>query len=420
MTVVRQSVLIVTESYWPILDGGAIFEHRLAHALRTAGWRVYVWAPSPTGKFHVENDLGVLTIRESSRILRTNPRYRISNHPFTNSAAVFRLAKPQIVHIHNFGPLGLEALRYAKAHRLPVVVTNHNLPENWTVNFFRRSIPIMDMMLAACFSRLLNLADVVVSPSSTAQRYLASNGVTANSVVISNGVDTRYFCPSTHSLENSPHERLLRLVHVGRLDREKCCDLLMLAISSASLQRPLTLTVVGDGIQRDKLERQVWELEAAGQSQPGCIRFVGTVSESSKLTILQSADLFVTASPAELQGIAVMEAMACGVAALVPDAGALPELCRPGRTGLLFRAGQADDCTRQLCNLDQGMLRTLGMDARTFISNTHDAQITYENYDALLTQTCLSRQASQYELCLFLGYLSAPPGWSGSLSSLER
>jgi glycosyltransferase involved in cell wall biosynthesis len=392
MTLVRRSVLVVTESYWPTLDGGALFEHRLVHALRAVGWNVYVWAPSPTGKFHVENDHGILTIRESSRVLRTNPRYRISNHPFTNSAAVFRLAKPHIVHIHNFGPLGLEALRYAKSRRLPVVVTNHNLPENWTANFFRRPSPMIDMMLAACFSRLLNLADIVVSPSITAQLYLAGKGVTAESVVISNGVDTKFFRPSANLVENASHQSMLRLVHVGRLDREKCCDLLVSAVSQASLHRPLSLTIVGDGIQRDQLERQVRRLEAVGQSQPGCVRFVGAVSEPSKRAILQSADLFVTASPAELQGIAVMESMACGVAVLAPDAGALPELCRPGRTGLLFDAGQADDCARHLISLNRGKLRTLGMGARMFVSNNHDARITYEKYDSLLKLACLSRR----------------------------
>jgi 1,2-diacylglycerol 3-alpha-glucosyltransferase len=413
MTLSRRSVLIVTESYWPILDGGALFERRLAHALRAAGWQVYVWAPSPSGKFHVENDDGIPTIRESSRVLRTNPRYRISNHPFTNSAAVFRLAKPHIVHIHNFGPLGLEALRYAKSHRLPVVVTNHNLPENWTANFFRRPSPTIDVLLAACFRRLLNLADIIVSPSITAQRYLVGKGVTAKNVVISNGVDTTFFHPSVHLVNNATQPSALSLVYVGRLDREKRCDLLVSAVSQASLHRPLLLTVVGDGVQRAELEHQVRRLEMAGQSQPGCVRFVGTVSESSKRAILQSANLFVTASPAELQGIAVMESMACGVAALAPDAGALPELCRPGRTGLLFDAGRTEDCTRQLSNLNPEMIRALGMSARMFIANNHDARITHENYDSILRQACLRRQGNQNELYVLLGYLSSPSGRSG-------
>ena len=389
MNSVRPSILIVSESYWPTIDGGALFEHRLSHALRMRGWRVYVWAPSPTGKFWVQNDCGVVTIRESSRKLRTNPRYRISNHPFMNAASVFRLAKPHVVHIHNFGPLGLEAIRYARSHKVPVVVTNHNLPQNWTANLFRHPTPRLDSILTSCLARLLNLAHVVVSPSNTADAYLSRTGVTARQVVITNGVDTRFFRPSNDKREVLPNGYSLRLVHVGRLDREKSCDVLVTAVAQASLHRRLTLTVVGEGVERPKLERQARRLEAAGRCRSDAIRFLGTVSESTKRRILQSSDLFVTASRVELQGIAVLESMACEVAALGPAAGALPELCQPGKTGLLFEPGQADDCARQLCDVDQDALRSMGVGSRELILNKHDAQLTYEKYDCLLHQVRL-------------------------------
>lgn len=382
----RQSVLLVSESYWPTLDGGALFEHRLAHGLKLRGWRVYVWAPSSTGKFWVQDDQGVLTIRESSRKLRANPRYRISNVPFANTAAVFGLAKPQVVHIHNFGPLGLEALRYARLRRIPTVITNHNLPQNWTANLFHRPTPRVDLILERLFRHLLNLACVVVSPSNTADQYVAGTGVSTERVVISNGIDTEFFRPSGDSGDTFSPRCPLRLVHIGRLDREKSCEVLIAAAAQASLSRRLTLTVVGDGIQRENLERQVYDLEANRQSESGAIRFLGSLPEFSKRRILQSSNLFVTASQAELQGIAVLESMACGVGVLAPNAGALPELCRPGETGLLFEAGRAEDCARQLCKVDLSHLRILGMGARALTVREHDAQITYEEYDRLLSR----------------------------------
>jgi glycosyltransferase involved in cell wall biosynthesis len=386
----RPSILIVSESYWPTIDGGALFEHRLSHGLRIRGWRVHVWAPSPTGKFWIQGDRGVITIRESSRKLRTNPRYRISIHPFINTAAVFRLARPHVVHIHNFGLLGLEALRYARSHEVPVVVTNHNVPQNWTANLFRGPSPRTDSILASCLSHLLNLAYVVVSPSNTANEYLSRTGVTTKQVVISNGVDTSFFHPSNDKRAMLPKEDSPRLVHVGRLDREKSCDVLVTAVAQASLHRRLTLAIVGEGVERPKLERQARRLEAAGRCRPGVIRFLGPVSEPTKRRILQSSDLFVTASQVELQGIAVLESMACEVAALGPAAGALPELCQPGKTGLLFEAGRADDCSRQLCDVDQDALRSMGVCSRSLILNKHDAQLTYEKYDCLLRQVRLS------------------------------
>jgi glycosyltransferase involved in cell wall biosynthesis len=306
-----------------------------------------------------------------------------------NTAAVFRLAKPHVVHVHNFGPLGLEAIRYARSHHVPVVATNHNLPENWTANFFRRHTPRIDNVLGSCFSRLLNLASVVVSPSATADQYLSRIGVTANRVVISNGVDTNFFCPSDNTLQTRSSESPLHIAHVGRLDREKSCNILVAAVARASLRRSLILTVVGNGVVRRKLECQVCWLEVTGQCRTGAIRFAGTVSEQSKRRILQSSDLFVTASQVELQSIAILESMACGVAALGPNAGALPELCQPGQTGWLFQAGQTDDFARVLIEIDRVILKDTGMAARALVLSKHDAQATYAKYDSLLDHAAL-------------------------------
>lgn len=392
MTSHPKSLLTVSESYWPTIDGGALFEHRLSHALRLRGWQVHVWAPSQTARFRVQDDHGILIVRESSRRLRSNPRYRIANLPFLHTAAVFRLAKPHVVHIHNFGPLGLEALRYARLHKIPVVVTNHNMPQNWTANFFRRPTPTIDAALTTVFRNLLNSADIVVSPSQTADSYLSRTGIRAERRIISNGVDIRFFQPPSPDHRSLPNDSPLRLVHVGRLDYEKSCEVLIAAAAQVSLHRPTTLTIVGSGIAQQTLRRQVRRLELEGACREDAIKFAGCVSEQAKRRLFQAADLYVTASTFELQGIAVLEAMGCGISAIGPDAGALPELCRPGLTGMLFKPGQPADCARQLSAIDFQALHRLGARARQLVRTQHDAEITYDKYDRLLDRVGASRQ----------------------------
>lgn len=376
----RKSLLIVSESYWPTVDGGAIFEHHLAHALRSEGWRVYVWAPSPTGMPYVEDDHGVITIREGSRTLRSNPRYKVSQFRVSNVGHPFRIAEPSLVHIHNFALLGVRALKYARKRHLPVVATNHNVPQNWTSNLLRRRIAAAEMIVQAYLTHMLNQAHVVVSPTITADRMLAASGVISPRVVISNGVDTKFFRPSPGS---TYRDGRLHLVHIGRLDREKTCELLIRAAARASRHRALILTVAGDGVEGPRLQRLAQDLQRTGQGTAGFAQFLGRISEEEKQKILQNSDLFVTASEVELQGISVLESMASGVPALAPAAGALPELCRPGHTGILFDPGNVQDCSAKLVSVQRSLLSRLGNSACSFVRDQHDMLQTHEAYTRL-------------------------------------
>lgn len=377
----KRRLLMVSESYWPTIDGGAIFERSLAHFLNSHGWRVYVWAPSPTGMFYIEDDHGVTTIREASRTLRSNPRYQVSRFPIHNVRRVFLFAKPNVVHIHNFGSLGVLAQRYARKHRVPVVASNHNVAQNWTSNYFSKRVPAAEAVVKAYLAYMLNRANIVVSPTATADRIVAANGVATKRIVISNGVDIEFFHPSPRAANPS---NFLRLVHVGRLDREKTCEVIIRAAARASLTRSLMLTVVGNGVEGPRLQRLAQDLERTAQASVGFARFLGCVSEEEKLRALQNSDLFVTASQVELQGIAVLESMACGVPALAPDAGALPELCRTGYTGILFEPGNVKDCSAKLIEVKQSSLLRLGEAACSLVRTQHPAWRTHEAYERLL------------------------------------
>src|SRR5258705_11418342 len=98
-------ILIATDSYWPNLDGGALFQRRLARGLRDLGHSVTVWAPSVHGPQTLESFDGVTIVRSRSRVLLSNRRYRIARLP-ASFAEAFQAAAPDIVHVHNPGPLG--------------------------------------------------------------------------------------------------------------------------------------------------------------------------------------------------------------------------------------------------------------------------------------------------------------------------
>ncbi|RIK34041.1 MAG: hypothetical protein DCC57_24610, partial [Chloroflexi bacterium] len=72
------------------------------------------------------------------------------------------------------------------------------------------------------------------------------------------------------------------------------------------------------------------------------VTFAGRVDEAAKLAYYARAGLLVSASTMEGFGLAVGEAMACGVPVVASAAGSLPELVEDGISGLLVPPGDID------------------------------------------------------------------------------
>ena len=107
----------------------------------------------------------------------------------------------------------------------------------------------------------------------------------------------------------------LRLLFIGRLDSYKRLDWLLEALTQ--LTSPWQLSVVGDGPKRLRFEKLPQRLFPSASP----VRFLGFLSESSKLKQLAEADLLVLPSDRsnEAFGIVQLEAMAAGRVSLAFD-----------------------------------------------------------------------------------------------------
>jgi len=95
---------------------------------------------------------------------------------------------------------------------------------------------------------------------------------------------------------------------------------------------PAKLLLVGDGPERDKMERLCRELGTCND-----IRFLGKLDAVEE--VLSVSDLFIMPSEKESFGLAALEAMACEVPILTSDAGGIPELNIDGKTGFVCEVG---------------------------------------------------------------------------------
>jgi len=146
-----------------------------------------------------------------------------------------------------------------------------------------------------------------------------------------------------------------RLAAVGRLIPIKGFDILLSAFAAARELVPgLTLELAGAG----PLER---ELRAAA---PEGVTFLGRVSPAAP--VYERNAIVVVPSRGEGFGMVALEAAERGRAAIVSDAGGLPEIVEHGETGLVVPAGDAAALALALAELagDPERVARLGAAAR--------------------------------------------------------
>jgi glycosyltransferase involved in cell wall biosynthesis len=164
------------------------------------------------------------------------------------------------------------------------------------------------------------------------------------------------------------------VLFAGRLAREKGLHTLLKAWSQFT--QPISLKIAGDGPLRG-------EVEALAQSLPN-VEYLGYCARPRVYELMRNAALLVFPSEwYEASPLSVMEAMACGTPVLAADHGSLTEMIVPGKSGMLFPAGDAEGLVRSLESLfgSEDQLCDMRYSTRQYYES-HFAP--GPNYDALM------------------------------------
>ena len=171
-------------------------------------------------------------------------------------------------------------------------------------------------------------------------------------------------------------------VTVARLVPQKGIDVLISAMALiAGAAKDWTLTLVGDGPERERLEQQV---QLAGLQDR--VTFLGFRPDPQ--TFLLQAGVFVLPSRFEGMPNALLEAMAAGLAVVVTDASPGPlEVVEDGVSGFVVPAGNPQALTVVLEKLaaDPALRERLGIAARETLRQL-DWPVVGPIWDALVNQ----------------------------------
>ena len=225
-------ILIASDLHYPTINGVATFSRNLARGMAARGHEVLVIAPSQTGRRCKEVDDNYVIVRTDSVPFPFYQNFRISLYPALEVKKIINDFDPDIIHIQMLLGIGQATMRYGNKLGIPIVSTNHAMPENLMDNL-KLLAPVsrpINYMLRSYGARFHSKADVITMPTQSAIDMFLGD---IDNIPVSNGIDLSRFSPGRASDDvyerfDIPKDAPI-ISYVGRLDAEKHLPVLVRA-----------------------------------------------------------------------------------------------------------------------------------------------------------------------------------------------
>jgi len=382
-----------------MVSGASIVAKNLAEGMAARGHEVLVIAASDRGKSYksIKGNLTVLRLRSMHNPFRVGQKFMLaSRRIFLREIRDFQ---PDLIHTHDALQLGVLSLAYKRAHNIPVLLTIHALPHfaaKYIPEIFSGFRPTLETLLWLYAWNILPKFDGVTTPTPTTSETVYTM-TKIQPLSISNGVDLEEFSGNhfTPEVDTTLREKLgiplnvPIILHVGRLDTDKRVDRVICASAKPLRETRAHLLVVGDGRQKPALQKLCKSLGIEKKCH-----FPGYISKEDGLPEIYSmANLFVTASEIETQGIVLLEAVASGLPIVAGLATCIPEIVHDGENGILAAPGDIPALGNAildiLCHPDKGT--RMGKVGRSLIEE-HKIQASFTRYEQVYAQLKTKRE----------------------------
>jgi phosphatidylinositol alpha 1,6-mannosyltransferase len=342
-------IAIVAESFLPQINGVTMSVLRICEQLTAAGHEVLVVAPG-TGPTEWA---GARVVRMPSMPVPGYPSHRVAV-PRPGLTAILRDFRPDLIHLASPAVLGALGANAAERLGVPTIAVYQTDLAAYAARYYAAGA---SWTVWRWLRWIHGRSTRTLAPSTPTMTELTVNGV-PRVHLWPRGVDLERFHPGHRSQELRSELGAgdgLLLGYVGRLASEKQVELL------AGVQDlpGTTLVVVGDGPQREGLERLLPRA-----------RFLGQLGGQRLSHVFASLDVFVHTGPHETFCQAAQEALASGLPVVAPASGGLLDLVTEGINGHLFAPGSAQELRLSVQRLidDPGHRRRLAEAARLSVA----------------------------------------------------
>lgn len=369
-------VAMLIQGYFPLIGGAERQVGAVAEYLTQAGVKVSIITRRYPGLPAFEIISGVPV----HRMPIPGPKISASFSYTLFAIQLLAKLKPDIIHAHVIFSPATTAVIAKGILGIPVALTAHRSGPLGDIERLKNKI--MGNVRLAVFNRLV---DLFIPISLEIDKEMELAGIPANKrKPVPNGVDTKRFSPPSGIEHRSLIRKQLNLpinskiaIFTGRLAPEKRVDQLVNAWNSIRNEIPAaTLLILGTGDLRESLQ------SIAGEG----VIFAGAIDDVSPY--LQASDLFVLPSIAEGLSVAMLEAMSCGLPALVTNVGGASDVITHGTNGWLIPPDEPEILVQSLLTLlSNDFLRSnLGNASRKTIENKYSLEAVAQQLLELYTQ----------------------------------
>ncbi|UQS87502.1 glycosyltransferase family 4 protein [Nicoliella spurrieriana] len=327
---------IFTDTYFPQVSGVATSIKTLKNQLEKDGHQVYIFTTTDP---HVDKETYERNIfRFSSIPFISFSDRRIAIRGLFQAYQIAKKLNLDIIHTQTEFSMGIIGKFVAKNLRIPCLHTYHTMYEDYlhyvANGKLLKPVHVKEATLAFCH----NMTGVV-APSKRVLDALTSYGVKSPIRVIPTGIDVSKYDQIDHQNLRAKFgfaDSTPVLLSISRLAFEKNINEMIDAMPKIIALNPdVKLVIVGDGPARDALEAQVKELNLE-QS----IIFVGEINNDDVNHYYHMANIFVSTSNSESQGLTYIEAMAAGVKVIVVKSAYTDDLLNDKSLGMTFSTEQ--------------------------------------------------------------------------------
>ncbi len=207
--------------------------------------------------------------------------------------------------------LGISACKIAKEMGLPITAGFHMQAENFTSYFKLNKIKYANnLVYKYIWKNQFQYVDGIHYPTKFIRDIFESNiKKETPGYVISNGVHS--YVERRDTPKPDKWKDKIIILSTGRYSREKSQDTLIRAINLSKYKDQIQLILAGKG-QKEKQYRNL-------SQKFGINTHFGLFARNEIIDVLNFSDLYVHPAEIELEGIACLEAIACGKLTIVSD-----------------------------------------------------------------------------------------------------
>lgn len=327
---------LFTDTYFPQVSGVATSIKTLRDELIAQGHHVYIFTSSDPRATDSPED-GIYRFPSVPFVSFKDRRIA-----FTGWLKVLRIARKldlDIVHNQTEFSLGVMGKMVAKELGIPCIHTYHTMYQDY-LHYIANGRVLKPKDVARLAHLYLKNMAGVIAPSERVLDTLESYHVESPIRVIPTGVNLRVY-----RLRDTPEQKLSMrqkygydrdtpvLLSLSRLAFEKNIQELIASMPDVLAKEPTAqLLIVGDGPARQSLERQVREMDLRDH-----VTFAGQISNDEVPHYYQIADVFVSASDSESQGLTYDESLASDVPIVVRRSEYTDQLIDDPEIGMSFQ-----------------------------------------------------------------------------------